>query len=159
MQLSMPPHRQVGYLIALLLLLCPIAVAAPALAEPVKPVTYVEEFRNLAGEGYDIGPVEINGVDYEHGLSHWRDTSGEYNLARRYGRLRATIGVLDTATWGASVTFEVWLDGVRVYTKQIAIGEDASFSLDVTRMLRLRLVLRGVDDGETAAWADAHLTA
>jgi hypothetical protein len=152
------PHRRVQCLIALTLLLPSLSGTRAATLAPVKPITYIEELRNLAGEGYDIGPVEINGIDYEHGMSHWRDTSAEYNLARRYGQLRTTIGVLDTATWGASVTFEVWLDGQRVYSRQIAIGEDATFSLDITRMLRLRLVLRGVDQGETAAWADAHLT-
>ena len=74
----------------------------------------------------------------------------------------ASAGIDDETQGAGSVTFEVWLDGVRVVASGVVRGGSAPLSgtLDITGRQELRLVVTDAGDGalgDHADWAEARL--
>lgn len=117
--------------------------------------------------------VDVDGVTYYRSmrltgdvytnLNEWR--SYDYVLGRDYRRFVFTIGIDDNSSEAAvSVRFQVFGDGVPLYSGDLAYGEHATVKLDVTGVLRLQLKftsLGNVGGGKTlrAVWASPIVSA
>ncbi len=75
--------------------------------------------------------------------------AAEYDLGRAYRKLYAQVGLADTSTTGGSAQMDVLLDGKRIATHQVALGQVVPLDLDVTKGLRLRLEVSGLTDSTT----------
>jgi serine/threonine-protein kinase len=118
------------------------------------------------------GVIDVSGTTYVHSIfgevenascSSAPSRTWEYDLGRDYRRLQSTLGVSDDSPALARVRFEVFADSSPVYTMDIGLGETQPLDLDVTGVLRLKLVMTetvkfsGSCSGPVAVWADAKL--
>jgi hypothetical protein len=114
-----------------------------------------------AGDGR---PMSIAGMPFAKGLGVHANSSVEFGLAGKCTTFSAYVGADDEAN-SASITFEVWVDGQRMYSSPqlVRSGQAAELvEVDVTCASSLRLVVTdGVVDGNTrdhADWGDAKVT-
>ena len=112
-----------------------------------------------AGDG---GPLTIDGVVYDKGLGTHAPARVSYHLGGACTRLTAVLGVDDSRGNGGSVTYEVHLDGERVYDSGVLTGASPAriLDVDVSGARYLDLVVTDAGDGNTADhanWADARL--
>lgn len=80
-------------------------------------------------------------------------SSIEYNLARSFDRLQATVGYLDTAPRDGKIRLEITLDNAKIYTKDFELGGAENIDLPVTGGLRLVVsatALTRVNSGQPA---------
>lgn len=115
------------------------------------------ESANYAGTSDD---ANVNGQAYRHSLLFYTccgQATADYNLGRHYQRLEATIGVNDEAPSDAESTFEVFLDGRKVYAKTVTFGKPVTMSLNVAEVLRLHMVMTSGGGSFRAVWGDARL--
>ncbi|WP_164904067.1 NPCBM/NEW2 domain-containing protein [Nonomuraea polychroma] len=122
---------------------------------------YLGEFTVLAGNpAFEI--ANVNGQPYANSVVVSLFTSPnqiEYDLSRDWQRLKATVGVRDDAPANSRARFEVYGDGNRLYRKDLSFGQAEKIDVDVTRVLRLRMVntwLTG-DSTYSVVWGDAIL--
>lgn len=113
----------------------------------------------LAGDG---GLLTLGGESYAKGLGVLAPSDIRVALGGVCTSFTATVGVDEATRGGGSVTFEVWLDGVRVVASGVVRGGSAPLSgtLDVTGRQELRLVVTDGGDGsagDQADWAEARL--
>jgi hypothetical protein len=104
--------------------------------------------------------ANINGQSYPHSILFYGccPATADYDLGRHYRRLKATLGVNDEAPSDARSTFEVFLDGRKVYSTIVKLGKPATLDLDVSDILRLRMIMTGGVGGDyRAVWGDAQL--
>jgi len=109
---------------------------------------------SAAGDG---GVLTLNGVTYSKGLGVHAGSEVIYALNGAYTRFTSDIGVDDAVGSNGSVTFEVWVDGNRLFDSGLMIGTTATRSVDVnvTGGQNLRLVVtNGGDPVATANWYD-----
>jgi hypothetical protein len=116
--------------------------------------------QDLAASG---GPIKMAGKQYRRGLGVHSRSALEYALGARYRSFAATIGLDDTATAEAGVTFRVLADGKELYKKDMAHGSRPELVvLPVADVERLRLEVDygpdGLDLGDHANWAEARAT-
>ncbi|CAM4247646.1 chitodextrinase [Paenibacillus endophyticus] len=109
--------------------------------------------------------ITLNGVTYAKGIGTHANSEITYNLNGNYYRFQSDIGVDDEvlAVNNGTVTFEVWLDGVKAYDSGIMNASTAtkSIDLDVTGVSVLKLVVGDAGDGtgyDHADWANARLS-
>ena len=112
-----------------------------------------------AGDG---GPLSLGGELYAKGLGVLAPSDIRVALGGVCTSFTAAVGVDDATAGAGTVTFEVWLDGVRVVASGVVRGGSAPLSgtLDVTGRQELRLVVTNAGDGSTgdhADWAEARL--
>ena len=112
------------------------------------------------GQG-DGGTLLLNGVAYDKGLGVHADSEVVYSLNGEYERFRSDIGINAGPRPTGDVIFEVYGDGVLVFSSGLITGESAtqSIDLDVSGVNELRLVVdgNGSINFDSANWADAHL--
>jgi hypothetical protein len=95
-----------------------------------------------------LGGADLNGRHYGEsvvyrcsGFCHEPKGRAEFNLARRFRKFEATVGVLDDAVDGGQTgMFEVYVDGSLRDQQSAGQGKPRVIRLDVTDALRLRLV-------------------
>jgi hypothetical protein len=105
--------------------------------------------------------VSVNGEFYAHsvydsgcnGSGVYEDEDDEihyveYNLGRDWKRFKAAIGLKDNSDPGMHVLMEVYRDGQLAFSKVMTFGEITKVSVSVNNVLRLRLEIRAVDDGD-----------
>ncbi|MGW4648550.1 NPCBM/NEW2 domain-containing protein [Kitasatospora sp. NPDC004289] len=63
----------------------------------------------------DGNPLKINGTTYPKGIGTHANSTITYNLNRGYTRFQADTGVDDEVSSYATLKFEVWGDGVKLY--------------------------------------------
>ncbi|MEV4146271.1 SEFIR domain-containing protein [Amycolatopsis sp. NPDC049691] len=105
------------------------------------------------GPDVQLSAVRIDGVHYGNGIAYrcsmfCSEPRGvvEYDLGRRYRAFETTVGVLDDATdAGQTGHFEVFLDSVAQPGAAVKLGSPATLTLDVSEVLRLRLVAYRTD--------------
>ena len=110
------------------------------LTEALKPVS--------RGADLHIGGANLDGTHYGNSIVHRcsffcnNPKSGiEYDLGRRFRDFRSVVGVLDDAEEAGQVGyFQVYLDGRAQPQSKAVHGAPATISVDVTGVLRLRLV-------------------
>ncbi len=108
--------------------------------------------------------MSIAGMGFAKGLGAHANSSIEFGLGGKCRTFTSYVGADDEVT-GASITFEVWVDGKRAYSSPglVRSGQvPALVSVDVSCASNLRLVVTdGVVDGNAndhADWADAKVT-
>lgn len=139
-------------------------------------LVYLTDMTAVAqSDGYadtETKTVEINAKQYLQSLSWGCDNeyadsycgsegiSAEYNLSRSYRRFQTTVGLGDTSPSEALFTFRVLGDGRVLYEKQLGLGQEQAIDVDVTGVLRLRLMAVAsstFDDTAYANWGSARL--
>ena len=85
----------------------------------------------------------------------------EYNLARHWRHLTATVGLHDDSSSSIQVRVEAFGDERPLYGRVFALGQSEQVDLDVTGVLRLRLattVTANPGVGSTVVWGAAQVT-
>ncbi len=104
----------------------------------------------------------LRGKAYTKGLGTFPQAEVKYDLAKKYERFNAVVGVDDTAVGRGSVIFEVWSGTVMLFRSDVLRGTSPAraISIDVTDKTELILKVSNAGDGSTmdiADWADAQL--
>jgi hypothetical protein len=85
----------------------------------------------------------------------------EYNLGRHWKHLQATVGLRDDSATNAQVRMDAFGDERPLYSHVFALGQSDQMNLDVSGVLRLRLVatLTSTPNGHaTPVWGEARLS-
>ncbi|WP_435059606.1 NPCBM/NEW2 domain-containing protein [Streptomyces sp. bgisy060] len=110
-----------------------------------------------------LNPLRLNGVTYAKGVGTHADSTIAYALNGAYARFRSDVGVDDEVGANATVRFEVWGDGVKLYESAAPMTpSSATQSVDVSVAGVNSLVLKVTDAGDGinsdhADWAGATL--
>jgi hypothetical protein len=125
---------------------------------------YERDHTNGGSAAGDGGPIKINGVTYAKGLGTHSAASITYALGGAYNRFRADLGLDDVVANQGRVTYEVWVNGVRVFDSGPITGASPTLSVNVpvTGATTLRLVVTNGGDGSSydhADWGSARLEA
>lgn len=143
------------------------------------PITYVSDLPYASTPVNGYGPVEkntsngssgtgdgrtitLNGVTYSKGLGVHANSTVIYNLGGQYSEFISDVGVDDEKS-SASVVFQVWVDGVKLFDSGTMGGSTTTKTarVNVAGKNQLRLVVTDAGDGITndhADWAGARLT-
>lgn len=110
----------------------------------------------------DGGPLTLGGTTYAKGLGVRAPSDIRFALGGTCTAFTTTVGVDDETRGAGTVTFELWLDGVRVVTSGVVPGGAGPLSgtLGIGGVQELRLVVTDGGDGsfgDHANWADARL--
>ncbi|WP_285530293.1 NPCBM/NEW2 domain-containing protein [Streptomyces lavendulae] len=111
----------------------------------------------------DSNPIKLNGTAYAKGIGTHANSTITYSLNGGYSRFRSDIGVDDEVGANATVKFEVWGDGVKLYeSPSVMTPSSATQSVDVSVAGVKSLVLKVTDAGDGinsdhADWAGAKL--
>ncbi len=127
----------------------------------------VERDTSVGGSGAEDGDVlTINGETYEKGLGVHAYSKILYNLGGNFSRFTAAVGVDDevSASSAASVVFQVWGDGEKLFDSGLMTGKDSAQKIDISieGVHELELVVndggngKGSDHGD---WANAKIIA
>lgn len=118
--------------------------------------------KDLSVDGHGLS---LNGVSYAKGIGTHANGSVAYALNGGFARFRSQVGVDDEVASNASVVFEVWGDGVRLYQSSGVMTPSSatqSVDVDVTGVRTLELRVTDAGDGinsDHADWAGAQLLA
>lgn len=111
----------------------------------------------------DGNPIKLNGTVYAKGIGTHANGTVTYDLNGGYERFRSDVGVDDEVSANATVRFEVWGDGTKLYeTPSVMTPTSATQSVDVSVKGVKSLVLKVIDAGDGinsdhADWAGAKL--
>jgi len=113
---------------------------------------------------FDTGAAQVNGTVYTRSVLIYPYNSGgafvEYDLARRYLRLRGLVGPVDQVSAESTFKIEIFVDGTKVYDQTLGLGQTAPIDIDVTNVLRLRIQvtrLSGKGGAGDVAFADLQI--
>ncbi len=115
------------------------------------------------GNPANSNPLTLKGVVYPEGLGVHAYSSVTFALNNQYSTFESNIGIDDeVAQNNGSVYFQVWGDGVELYTSPLVTARTATIALDVDVTGVEQLTLIVVQGGSTNAndhadWADAKL--
>jgi alpha-galactosidase len=115
-----------------------------------------------AGKTVDRNPLRLKDVVYPHGVGTHAISNLRLDLKGAATRFLAMVGLDDERTGQGSITFEVWVDGKKVFSTPALHGGDAPVPVDVdlTGARKLHLQVGDAGDGITndhADWAGALL--
>ncbi|MCX5394735.1 NPCBM/NEW2 domain-containing protein [Streptomyces sp. NBC_00094] len=111
----------------------------------------------------DANPLRLNGTTYAKGIGTHANGTITYALNGTYTRFQSDIGVDDEVNANATVIFEVWGDGTRLYqspTPMIPATATRTLDIDITGVTSLTLKVTDAGDGinsDHADWAAARL--
>ncbi|MFI9326830.1 NPCBM/NEW2 domain-containing protein [Kitasatospora sp. NPDC052868] len=111
----------------------------------------------------DSNPIKLNGTAYPKGIGTHADSVITYTLDGGYSRFQSDVGVDDEVGANATVRFEVWGDGVKLYgSPAVMTPSSATASIDVGIAGVKSLVLKVTDAGDGinsdhADWAGAKI--
>ncbi len=106
----------------------------------------------------ETGKADINGAAYAHAIwvgvtSEWRPNGDwQYDLGRHYRTLTTTLGLADSSNSGCRARFEILLDGRKVVSKDLKLGNAEPVEVDITGALRLRFSLTALS-GDDVCYA------
>ncbi|MEU5259713.1 NPCBM/NEW2 domain-containing protein [Amycolatopsis sp. NPDC021455] len=125
---------------------------------------YLDSVQPASGEWNSrIQNADIAGKNYLHALGNdvRRDTPPqgiEYNISKGFRRFTATAGIDDNAVDSSlKIQMEIFADGRRVFSKQVAYGAPTPIDLDVSGVLRLAFRYAGVSGSECCATSELVL--
>ncbi len=104
------------------------------------------------GSGYRTGDIAVNGATQQRSV--WFSTyqrkdqacSVDYNLGRDWSRLKASIGISDVSKSELQCRFEIFADNNPLFNQTVALGQLVPIDLDVTNVLRLRIIATPVTE-------------
>lgn len=107
-------------------------------------------------------PMKIENVGYAKGLGVHAYSDVRYNLAGNFQRFIADVGLDDETGGGGTVVFQVFGDGVALFSTGVLNGSSPSVKVDVSvaGVNELRLTVAEAGDGnglDHANWANARL--
>ncbi|MER6945909.1 NPCBM/NEW2 domain-containing protein [Nonomuraea sp. NPDC000554] len=108
-------------------------------------------------------PIKLAGTTYAKGIGTHANSTITYTLNGGYSRFQSDVGVDDEVSSNATIKFEVWGDGVKLYESPAAMTpSSATQSIDVSIAGVTSLVLKVTDAGDGinsdhADWANAKL--
>ena len=110
----------------------------------------------------DGGPLMLDGVRYGKGVGVHAPARIAFALDGSYERFRSDIGIDDEAGAGGSAVFEVWADGLLLFTSATMTGSSPTekIDIDIAGKRQLELIVNDAGDGKTsdhADWAQARL--
>jgi hypothetical protein len=119
---------------------------------------FLEDLRTVTQSNWgSTANSAINGVTYVHGVYASPEFScsgctvyaanAEYNLGRAFDRLQTTLGYSDTAPSSGRVRVEIFGDTKPLYTKDIGLGDQDVVNVNVTGVLRIRIVVTPLAPG------------
>ncbi|MFF0862710.1 NPCBM/NEW2 domain-containing protein [Nonomuraea sp. NPDC003560] len=123
-------------------------------------------------EAFGIGSANLNAQSYEQALlvpfcfELGRPVLQAYVIGRKYERLRVLAGLADDSPEEIPLTFAVYGDGKRLFSKVAErAGKAIPIDISVKNVLRLELVIFAAEgseqvcnpDLETFVWASAQL--
>lgn len=126
-----------------------VNVARPPLKTYLADLEAVEH----TGDGIEgSGNATLNTTTYTRSLwmlscgnyPHDRQNSAGWDLARRYSRFAAIVGVPDNAPSGSFAKFQVYGDGRLLADVDGRLGTPATINVDTTGVLRLTLRVSGI---------------
>lgn len=125
----------------------------------------VERDTSVGGNGADDGEaLTINGKTYEKGLGVHAYSKIVYHIGGNFSKFTAEVGVDDevTPSSAASVNFQVWGDGEKLFDSGVMTGEDSAKKVDVNLegVNELQLVVTDAGNGngsDHADWANAKI--
>lgn len=125
----------------------------------------VERNMSVGGNGADDGStLTINGETFEKGLGAHAHSEIVYHLDGNYSRFTAKAGVDDEVSpaSAASVVFQVWGDGEKLYDSGLITAEDdaKAVDVDIAGVNELKLVVTDSGNGngsDHADWAEAKI--
>lgn len=157
-----------------------IIFATTARAQPTAPVEYLADHPELimyAQQGWgELGinvsahapgqtplKLAIKDKNYARGLGHHAPGEIIIELAGRYSRFEAEVGVQNQPTGEGSVVFQVFVDDQKKFDSGVMRGGEAAKAISValSGADELRLVVTDAGDGincDCADWAEARLT-
>lgn len=165
------PQKKLSFVAAALLAGFQVHAAADALPAAVPlsdetPVVARQDWGALAS-GKSIGgnPLTVGGVAFAAGLGMHANGEAEYDLDSTFATFEAKVGVDDamkSQPKGATVVFQVYVDGVKKFDSGLMRAGDAAkpVSVDVRGAQTLKLVALNGGDGNAADhadWCDAKL--
>ncbi|MFD0693491.1 NPCBM/NEW2 domain-containing protein [Paenibacillus sp. GCM10027628] len=106
--------------------------------------------------------ITLNGTTYTKGLGTHAISNITYNLNGQYSWFQSFIGVDDEVSSNATVVFQVWADGNKIYDSQTMTPTSATKSIDISVAGVNQLVLTVTDAGDGinsdhADWPNAQL--
>jgi hypothetical protein len=129
--------------------------------DALEPVSCVQGWGKLQkNQSVWEKPMTIGSRHFRRGLGTHADARIVYDVAAQYRRFQSWVGA-DGASH-ASITFEVWADGKKLWSSGLMTRESAAkqVDIDVTGVKTLELVVgHGPDDimSDHANWAEARL--
>jgi alpha-galactosidase len=120
------------------------------------------DLSNNERNAHDGTPLSIAGHHYDKGLGVHAASLVTYRLNGACSSFKSDVGVDDEASALASVTFQVWVDGSKLFDSAVIKGKTAAQSLnvDVSGKTELSLFVdNGGDDRhqDHVDWASAQL--
>jgi hypothetical protein len=112
----------------------------------------LSDLEPVVGEGWDAArDLNVDGTSYTHGIesSHIGycgsnapgiERTVEYSIDRAYGRFEAVAGLSEESAPDLPVKLEVFGDGRPLWSQTLLVGRPQPIDIDVTGILRLRLV-------------------
>lgn len=110
----------------------------------------------------DGNTITLNGTTYAKGIGTHAASNITYNLNGQYTRFQSDVGVDDEVGANATVVFQVWADGNKIFDSQTMDPTSAAQSIDLSVAGVNQLVLTVTDAGDGinsdhADWANARL--
>lgn len=123
-------------------------------------VTLLSDLEALEYDPY-TGPITINGHNYADSIYDYVDSCGdelifEYEIARKYSRFTATVGLGSKSESGAVVQFRVFVDGKEAADPiELGVGQDDQIDVPVEGGFILRVEVTEVQGDLGGCSADA----
>ncbi|MFD9305413.1 NPCBM/NEW2 domain-containing protein [Streptomyces sp. NPDC060048] len=111
----------------------------------------------------DGNPIKLNGTAYSKGIGTHANSTITYSLKGAYTRFQSDLGIDDEVSANATVTYEVWGDGVKLYASPAPLtpaSPTQPVDVDITGVNTLVLKVTDAGDGinsDHADWAGARL--
>jgi serine/threonine protein kinase len=144
-------------------------VAAPTAVE--RYLTDMQIVQSGQDGKVDTGSASVSGVTYAYSVlialrDPWKGgsltMSGEYDLGREFRRFRATVGLRDDAVSGDTYFVEIYGDDRHLASYTMKLGDSVPVDLDITGVLRLRLVTTRIAGnspyGSVTVFGDARVS-
>ena len=123
----------------------------------------VQKDKSVSGTGLALPDGNNSNFTYRKGLGAYAVSTITYDISSGgYTDFRSYVGMDKSANYASSVTFEVYLDGVKKYDSGIMKyrTQQKFVSLALNGVKELKLVITDAGDGNTfdyASWTDAML--
>lgn len=109
-----------------------------------------------------VGTAQVNGILYTRSVRIYTSADSptryvEYDLARKYIKLRGIVGPRDDVRSDSQFKIEIYADGTKILDQTLKLGQTAPIELDVTNVLRLRLQVTRLDGGGYIGFGDIQI--
>ncbi len=141
----------------------PRGTAQDVWLDQLRPDAAEQDWGQLhTGRSVEGNPLRIAGKEYRHGLGTHARSEILYRLDNRYAGFTAEVGVDDEKGGAGSVSFQVFVDGDKLFDSGVMKGNQPAqkVSVSLEGAEELRLVVTDGGDGincDHADWAEAKL--